>query len=199
MIFSPALPVSNRFKTLLFISTVLMMTLPTMVSAKDRDKHRHAGKHSHGHAEISIGFDGPQGELSLKGAAEPILGFEYLAKTEQQKATVEATKKIFQTEISNFFVFDKALGCSFTVKKLDQVPEASEDPHEKHEHGKKSGQHSDWEANFSIQCQKSPLGTDLTVDLTRFKKLKDVDITVLIDTLQKTFEYKGKAQTFSLK
>lgn len=176
--------------------------------SRENSKHRHAGKHSHGHAEISIAFDGLKGELTMKGAAEPILGFESFPKNEQQKSKVESTKKLFQAEAGNFFSFDKNLGCNFTVKKLEQVKEAEDDDHGMKDQAKKakgkkneehSGLHTDWEASFAIECQKSPLGSDLKVDLTKFDKLKDVDITLLMDSFQKTFEYKGKPATFSLK
>ena len=86
--------------------------------------------------------------------------------------------------------FDSSLNCQFTKEMIGQVAEEGEEG---------SGEHSDWAANFAVTCDKSPLGSKLTIDFAHFKRLKDIDVTILAGSIQKSVEFKGKPITTELK
>lgn len=160
-------------------------------------KHRHQvhhehSAHSHGSGTLNIAFDAEKGTVEFKAAAESILGFEYEASNDKDKKTVAEMTRKFETDIAKMIEMDPALGCQFQKEKISQVSETEAK-------GKKPSKHSDWSAIFSIICKGSPVGTTIKVDFSSFKSLKDLDITILASTLQKSAEYNGMPVAIELK
>lgn len=151
---------------------------------------RELGAHVHGNGNLSVAFDNSKGKVEFKGAAEGILGFEHQPRTAKDKKTVADATAHFENDISKMVSFDPSLNCKFKKEMIGQVPE------EGHEG---SGEHSDWAANFSVTCDKSPLGTKLTVDFSSFKLLHVVDITVLVEAAQKSAQFKAQPVVIDLK
>jgi hypothetical protein len=166
----------------------IFVSLFTIVSIAETKKekhheHREHGAHVHGGGTLAIAFDGATGKVEFKGAAESILGFEHQPKSEKDKKAVAQAIVNFEKNISKMVQFEPSLGCQFKTDLIGQVPEEGEEG---------SGEHSDWAAQFSLACSKSPIGSKLTVDFTSFTRVKDLDITILADSLQKSAEFKGK-------
>jgi hypothetical protein len=150
----------------------------------DKHEHRHHEAHVHGGGTLSIAFDNFKGRIELKAASAGIVGFEHVAKSEKdKKALVEVTEKITK-EISSMVKFDAKLECSIAKDKVEMNHD---------------GDHSDFIANFNVECKKSLLDSKLTLDFTSFKKIKDLDTTILVGDLQKTVELKQKPVTIDLK
>jgi hypothetical protein len=169
---------------LILISLFSVLSLAAEPTKKEkRHEHREHGAHIHGGGTLAIAFDDMKGKIEFKGAAEGILGFEHQPRSDQDKKTVADAIAHFEKDISKMIQFDPSLNCQLTKDMIGQVPEEGEEG---------SGEHSDWAANFSVACGKSPVGTKLTVDFTSFKRIKDLDITVLAASVQKSAEYKGK-------
>ena len=61
------------------------------------------------------------------------------------------------------------------------------------------GSHADFRAHFNVTCLKAITGTNIIFDFTGLNKIKDLDVTVLADALQKTIEVKTKPVTLELK
>lgn len=151
--------------------------------AEKHHEHREHGAHVHGGGTLAIAFDDLKGKIEFKGAAEGILGFEHQPRSAKDKKTVADAVLMFENDISKMIQFDPALNCQFKKEMVGQIPEEGEEG---------SGEHSDWAANFSVACGKSPLGTKLTIDFSNINRLKDLDITVLAGSVQKSAEFKGK-------
>lgn len=143
---------------------------------------RSLGAHVHGNGTLSVAFDANQGRIEFKGAAEGILGFEHQPRTAKDKKTVAMAVSHFEHDIGKMVAFDPSLNCQFKKEIIGQVPEAGHEG---------SGEHSDWAANFSVHCDKSPLGTKLAIDLSSFKLLRSVSVAVLVEAIQKSAEISG--------
>jgi hypothetical protein len=167
-----------------FVAASVSM-ISIVVSAEE--PHREHGAHVHGEAKLSLAFDQDKGQAEFKTAAEAVLGFEHPAKSAKDQKTLAKVKQTFEKEISKMISFDPKLNCQFTATKIEQVPESAQ------------SKHSDFVANYQIQCLKSPKGSTVKIDFSRFSDLKDLDVTVLVDDLQKTAEAKGKAIQIELK
>jgi hypothetical protein len=150
--------------------------------------HREHAAHKHGSGTMGIAFDGATGQLDFKIPSESIFGFEHEAKSEKdKKAKTEGLEKL-ETKITELVVFDPTLNCKFAKNKLEVVPEA--------EH---SG-HSETIANFTVTCDKSPVGSKMTFNFQKyFPRIKDLDVQVLAGDLQKTVEAKKNGTTLDLK
>lgn len=151
-----------------------------------KEKHQEHAAHVHGGGKLAIAFDKSVGKIEFKSSAESILGFEHKAKTAKDKKNVAEKTTSFEKEISKMIQFDPTLNCQFKKEMIGQVPEGND----KDEKG--SGEHSDWVANYTVTCVQAPIGTKITIDFTQFKALKDLDVTILIDALQKSAEFKGQ-------
>ena len=161
--------------------TLVIILSSQSVFAGKAHSHREHGAHVHGSASLAVAFDDKVGKVEFKGAAEAVLGFEYIPKKEKDKRILSEATSAFENDIAKMLQFDPALSCRFVKEKLGQFAE---------DKSAKSN-HSNWEAVYKVECAKSPNGSKLTVDFTRFKNLKDLDLTLLIGNVQKSAEYKG--------
>ncbi len=165
-------------------SSILIALLLTHLNVFAKEKTKQA--HTHGGAKISLAMDGTKGKIIFESAAHGVLGFEYKAKSKKDLQTVADAKKDFTDNFKKMFMLEEYLNCQYTPVKIEQVIE-------------KKGSHSDWVAEFDIACDKSILKTWLAVDFGHYEKIKDIDITVLIDSFQKDLEYKGNPLSVELK
>lgn len=152
---------------------IIIVSLLLLSFWKSRaEERREHGAHVHGNAQLSIAFEGGQGEIHFDGAGEGVIGFEHAAKNEKDKKSQAEALKTLESQIAKFLVFDTNLKCEFASAKAKVVPE---------------GNHSDVEADFKVKCAKSPVGSRLKVDFTKsFPRLKKLDVQILADQVQKS-------------
>ncbi|OYZ24068.1 MAG: hypothetical protein B7Y39_02400 [Bdellovibrio sp. 28-41-41] len=162
----------------------ILVFTSVFVLAKEKHQHREHGSHSHGHADLSIAFDGLNGQIEFKSPAESVVGFEYAPKTDKDKSKLTTAINDFESKITTYIQFDSSLGCKVEKKSIDLVAE---------------GSHADFIAKFILSCIKPVNGTTVTFDFTGLKKLKDIDATVLIEELQLKAEIKSKKTKLEIK
>lgn len=159
-------------------------------------EHRHYDAHVHGAAKLDIAIDDLNGKIEFRAAAEGVLGFEHKPKSAPDQKKLTDTKQIFVQSMEKMVNFDSALLCHLEKIMVDQIPEKDHQDNKEAAHKKDAehlnGEHSDFVATFKVLCQKSPLGSRLKLDFSRFKDLHDIDVTILIGNLQKSLELKGK-------
>jgi hypothetical protein len=162
----------------------ILVFTSVFVLAKEKHQHREHGSHSHGHADLSMAFDGLNGQIEFKSPAESIVGFEHAAKTDKDKSKLTTAINEFESKITTYIQFDSSLGCKVEKKSIDLVAEEA---------------HSDFVAKFILSCIKPVNGTTVTFDFTGLKKLKDIDATVLVEELQLKAEIKSKKMKLEIK
>jgi hypothetical protein len=184
--------------------TVLIALLGLILTAQaDKHEHREHEAHVHGGATLNIAFDQLNGKIEFKGAADGIVGFEHAAKSDKDKKTVADSILKFETGIASMVVFDPSLNCVITKELIEIQKEEAAAEKTKADSQQKSkkhkGEHSDFVANFKVACAKSIVGSKVTIDFKLFKQIKDLDVTILADTVQKTAEVKRKPVTVEIK
>lgn len=138
-------------------------------------EHREHGAHSHGAGTLGIAFDGLKGKIDFKIPSDSIFGFEYVAKSDKDKKKRDEGLSKLETKISEMIVFESALNCRITKDKIEVVAE--------------SPKHSDTVASYNVNCDKSPIGTELNFNFQKqFPKIKDLDVQVIADNVQKSVE-----------
>ncbi len=167
------------------------------LASKSHKKHRDHGAHVHGAAALNIAFDELAGRIEFKGAADGVVGFEHEAKSEQDKKRLQDAIAKFESEIAQMVVFEKSLGCQITKDNVALESQTQEKPAAKKAH--KHAEHADFIASFSVICEKSVVGSKVEVNFTSFKRIKDLDITVLVGDIQKSAEAKAKPVVIELK
>lgn len=149
----------------------------------NKSHHRDHGAHVHGGGALSLAFDGLEGRVEFKSPADSIVGFEHEAKSEKDKKTLAATVQKFEKETSKLVQFDPSCQCTFQKDNVGV---------------QRDGEHSDFLAYFDVKCQKPITGTKVTFDFTSFKKLDDLDVTLLVDQVTKTAEIRKQVLTVDL-
>ncbi len=169
---------------------VCFLTLSFAFSASGKPQlgtqHSHKA-HVHGSAQLSIAFDGLVGKLEFESPAESTVGFEHLARTDEQKKKVQDTLDLLKSKMNEMVLFKSDLDC--VLNSTSTKVETSQE-----------GNHSETHATFDLVCNKSPKGTELTFQFTKFfPKLKKVEAQVLIDDLQKSMKVTKSPTILELK
>jgi hypothetical protein len=156
-----------------------------MVSFARAETLRQHGAHVHGAARLGIAFEGALGEIDYDGAAVNIYGFEHKAvSAKDKKAQAEGLDKM-EKHIAEMIQFDSDLKCQFTEAKASL---------------EQDGDHSDVNGKFKVTCQRSPIGTTVKIDFSKFfPTLKKIDIQVLADSVQKSVKVEKFPTEFSIK
>jgi hypothetical protein len=165
--------------------SVLILSLLSIAAFAGTKKHRHHEAHVHGAASLNMAFEKQQGQIRFQAAAQGILGFEHTPKTDKEKQVLQNVISKFEKDASKFIQFESNLGCVVQKEKIG-LPEAT------------NSEHLDFMANFQIQCQKSIHGSEIKLNFTEFPGLNDIDVTILVDDLQKSIEIKSKPVTVKL-
>ncbi len=165
----------------------LVLLIAALISLNAGAEKREHKAHKHGAAKIDMAFQGPNGEMNLEMASEGIYGFEYVPKTDADKKKQHDAFSLLETNIGDMVQFDASLKCEISKTKMEV------DQHE-------GGKHSDIDATFSVICQKSPVGSTLTFNIQKtFPKLKEVNVQVVADDVQKSFTAKKDGSKLVLK
>lgn len=178
------------------LALVLVLVGATGYAGKKKE-HRQHEAHVHGGATLSIAFDQLKGKAEFKAAAEGVLGFEHEAKSEDDRKKLNETVAKFEASIGSMVKFDEALGCTFVKEKIEIV--AKNEQHVEKGNGGHHGEHSDFIANFTVNCKNEIRGAKVVFDFSQFRGIKDIDVTMLVGDLQKSVEVKKKPVTLELK
>lgn len=133
-----------------------------------RTPHEHKA-HVHGEAKASMAFDQNKGEMIFEGSGDGFVGFEHKPRNPQQEALVVQAKKDLETRFSEMVQFPPGSECVAKPKSIDVIYD---------------GSHSDFKAQYEINCSKIPQGK-LSLNFAKvFTRIKAVKFEFLSDTKQ---------------
>lgn len=176
---------------------ILSMLIINSSAFAETHEHRHHEAHVHGSATLNIAFEKLQGRIEFKSAAVDIVGFEHAATSVKHKKTLSEAIRTFENDISKMVLTESQLGCTISKEKIEMV--ADTDGQDKKTDKKIHSQHVDFVANYNVICKKEIVGSKIILDFTNFPNLKDLDVTLLADNIQKTAEIKGKQTIIDVK
>lgn len=166
-------------------SAILILAITFIQYSSASKSHRHHKAHVHGEVDIDIVFDGTKGRIEFEAPAESVLGFEHPAKSSKDKKKLEDSINDFQNNFSKWVQFDSSKKCLFTPVRVEQKMD--------------DDAHSDFEAQFDIQCESSIEGTKVLIDLSKFKRVKEIETTVVVGSIQKSFKNRGQKFDIEIK
>jgi hypothetical protein len=151
--------------------------------------------HVHGVGHINIVVEGKQATVEFQAPAEGLYGFEHQARTKAEQDKRDAALARLQEKISTMVVFEADRGCQFATQKIA----VEEDVEDEHAHGKgpekaqkKSGEHSEVHAEFTVTCAKPLAGSQVRFGVSKvFPMIKTVHVQVLSDARQTGVEVKS--------
>ncbi len=158
------------------------------------DRHDHGesapmeGAHVHGEARLNIAVDDPRrATFELRAPGMSLYGFEHAAESAADKAAQEAALAKLKSETARLFKIDAAYGCKITATSV--AIESGEHEHGDHagehadEHGHdahESGEHSEVEAVYALECQREISGAKLAFGFSSvFPELRKLHVVTL--------------------
>lgn len=171
------------------------------------EEHASLGTHEHGVGRLNAALDGNVLELELENPSMNLVGFEHMAKTAVDQATVAAAKADLQKPLS-LFALPAAAGCSVTHVDLrsplfGDKPDADEDhdhDHDHDEHAKGDGDehehhHSEIHASYQLTCAEPAAlsNLDLTPLFKRFPSLHEIQAQLIGPNGQQGGELSAKS------
>lgn len=117
-----------------FTTSVLLLLTTTAVSADDT---RQLDAHEHGVGQLNIAFESGQIAMELHAPGADIVGFEYAAKSAEDRAKVDAAVATLARPLE-LFSLPAAAACSVVQASASLESEAAEEhdheEHEEHDH-----------------------------------------------------------------
>ena len=148
--------------------------------------HREHKAHDHGAGQIGIAFDGTDGKIDFDIPAESIIGFEYEPTKLADKKKLSDGLQMLRSKINDLIIFEGKSKCEITVQSVEL--ERSE------------SKHSDIAGQYSVKCLESPLGSTIKFKLhSQFKRIKKLQVQVVVDSLQKSASISKDGEKIELK
>lgn len=116
-------------KTLCLLAATAVIAAPAFA-----EENRQLDAHEHGVGQLDIAFEGGQIAMELHAPGADIVGFEYQAKSAEDRAAVDAAVATLAKPL-DLFVLADAAGCSVVeaAAKLESEEEHDAHDHEDHE------------------------------------------------------------------
>lgn len=186
----------------------ILLTLATTAIAAPLAAHetREMGAHVHGVSALNIAIEGNEVAMELRSPGADIVGFEYQAESDADKAAV-ATALAMLSDPLTLFVMPEAAGCTLTSAEaeLDGADHAAhdnghghdEDHAEGHDHDndhdhdahEAEGGHSEFHAEYAITCSEPGALTQITFAwFDAFPNAREVAVQIVSDTGARSFE-----------
>ena len=156
---------------------------------------RAADAHEHGHGTLNVALEGDTLGIEIEAPGADILGFEYEAKSDEDKAMVALARKIL-ADPAPLVGLPVSAGCSVTEAEIeigaDGEGHEDDDDHDhehEHEHDEEEG-HSEVHAHYTLTCADPAAikAVDLGGYFAAFPNAEEVDAAVLTDDGQSSGE-----------
>jgi hypothetical protein len=158
-----------------------VVAILAMVFAPAYGARQHA--HVHGAGRVNIVVEGQTATVEFMAPAESIYGFEHAPQTAAERQQRDAALARLEAQIGSMIVFAPALDCQFTTQNLTVTTE--EAAGEARLASKKSGEHREVMAEFTVVCQKPLAGSQVQFGITKvFPRLTSVKVQVLSGSKQ---------------
>ena len=180
---------------------------------------RQLNAHEHGIGQLDITFDGDQIAMELHAPGADIVGFEYGAKSAEDRSAVDAAVAALAKPL-DLFVLAEAAGCSVMNAsaglETEEDPEDHDDGHddnhaveedgnddhadEGHEDRADEADHTEFHAEYLLTCADPSVMTDITFAyFDAFPNALEVEVQVISDTGATSFEVERDAPSLDLR
>ncbi|MGD1884003.1 MAG: DUF2796 domain-containing protein [Paracoccaceae bacterium] len=192
-------------KRTLAISTIL---LAGPLLAEDT---RQLDAHEHGVGELNIAIDGTTLAMELHAPGADIVGFEYKAKSEEDRKAIDSGVATLARPLE-LFVFPAAAECNVTQASAALE---SEDDHHDHDHGHdhehhdehaeheehaEETTHSEFHAEYNLNCSDPSAISEITFAyFEAFPNARELEIQIASASGAQSFEVTREQPTLDLR
>ncbi|PHR51259.1 MAG: hypothetical protein COA47_18175 [Robiginitomaculum sp.] len=183
------------------------------------EEQRQLDAHEHGVGTLNIAIDGATVAMEFHAPGADIVGFEYAAESEADKAAIDAAVAILSAPL-DLFGLSGAAACTLTEAHAELENEDThdedghdEDGHDDHaagehdddeedhgdeEHDEGAG-HTEFHANYTLTCDNPAALTEITFPyFDTFPNALEVEVQIITATGAQAFEVERDAPILDL-
>ena len=179
---------------------------------------RQLDSHEHGVGELNIAVDGTTVAMEFHAPGADIVGFEYEAKSDADRAAIDAALAKLGKPLE-LFAFADGAGCAVVKASAALEEEDGHDGHEDHddhkddhdheghkaedhddhdEHDKEAG-HTEFHAEYELTCSSLSAGASMTFPyFAAFENARELEVQVVTGSGAQAFEVERDAPTLDL-
>lgn len=196
---------------------LLCALLSTPVLAQE---NRQIDAHEHGVGELNIAFDGAIVAMELHAPGADIVGFEYAAKSAEDRASVDSAVATLARPLE-LFVLPAEAECTVTQASAKLESDEAHEKHEGHEdhaghdehkhadedhadhaeehHGDEAG-HTEFHAEYLLTCANPDAITEIAFAyFDAFENARELEIQIVSASGARAFEVEREAPTLDLR
>ena len=159
-------------------------------SAAFAEETRQLDSHEHGVGELNIAVDGSTVAIELHAPGADIVGFEYVAKSFDDRLTVKKALKSLSHPLELFLLPDSA-ECRVTEAEAHLETEGAHDDHADHDDHAEGPVHSEFHATYTLVCNNLSALTEITFAyFDAFENALELEVQVLSNAGAQAFEVK---------
>lgn len=193
----------------------MQRTLPFILifaaTAASAEQTRQLDAHEHGVGALNIAIDGSTVAMELHAPGADIVGFEYAAKTDADRAAMDNAVATLAKPL-DLFTVPSAAGCSVTKASAtlemsdddhdhdDHASESKDHDHDEHAHDEEHATHSEFHAEYMLTCADPSALTDIRFGyFDTFENAKELDVQIVTEAGAQAFDVLRDAPTLDLR
>jgi hypothetical protein len=201
-------------RTEMKLATSLLLLCAALALAEEAK--RELGAHEHGHGALNIAIEGDRVEMELIAPGADIVGFEHAARSEEDQAAVEQAEAALGDPLA-LFAFSSDAGCTVDSAAVE-IENEHHDEHGDEAHGEEEhhgegehaeadheghegeASHNEFHAAYALTCGAPDAldGIDFAAFFEAFGGAEEVEVTVISETGQSSYEVERDAPTVDL-
>ncbi|TLP55998.1 DUF2796 domain-containing protein [Parasedimentitalea maritima] len=161
---------------------------------------RQLDAHEHGVGELNIAIEGTTVLMEFHAPGADIVGFEYSAKSDSDRAAVEAAEVRLSAPLE-LFVMPEAATCTVKSAQAELEGEGGHDDHadEGHAEHQEEPTHTEFHAQYMLTCVAPDALTEISfVYFEAFPNAQEVEVQIITASGAKVFEVSRDAPTLAL-
>ena len=172
---------------------------------------RQLDAHEHGVGALNIAIEGTTVAMEFHAPGADIVGFEYAAESEADRAAVDAAVATLATPL-DLFAMPAAAECSVTQASAKLESEEDRDEHTDHgeheehddhaahdDHADDAG-HTEFHAEYMLTCAKPDTLTEITFTyFDRFENARELEVQIITSAGAQAFEVERGAPKLDLR
>jgi len=210
------------------MKTLSLLALTTLISAPAfADETRQLDSHEHGVGQLDIAIENGQIVMEFHAPGADIVGFEYAAETDEDRATVDAALSVLANPLE-IFAMPEAAQCKVIDARAELESEGSHEDHDNHaddedghddhgdgdhdhddhdhghghedhdEHAQDAG-HTEFHAEYQLECSDISALSEISFPyFTAFPNALEVEVQIISDDGARAFEVERDAPLLDL-
>ncbi|MEL6679207.1 MAG: DUF2796 domain-containing protein [Pseudomonadota bacterium] len=174
------------------------------------DETRQLDAHEHGVGELNMAIDGTTVAIELHAPGADIVGFEYAAKSAEDRAAIETAIATLSSPLT-LFQMPAAAECTVTQAAVALESEEAHDEHGKgdhghghshdHDHGHEAAEaeHTEFNAQYVLDCARPSALTSITFAyFDTFENAREIELQIVSASGAQAFEVDRDAPVLTL-